>query len=137
MSEDLPDDDNKLEQLREEFPRVFRQLRNFECDDGWYQLVRKLAAHAEELARDAGLDPESDTWPHAAQVKEKFGGLRFYLEGGTPEIHGKFFDMMMAVEQESRTVCERCGALGQVMNDGGYIHTSCALCEVRRKKRKG
>lgn len=126
-----------LENLREEFPRVFRQLRDFECGDGWYQLVRKLAVHAEELAREAGLDPESDTWPHAAQIKEKFGGLRFYLDGGTPEIQHKFFDFMMSVEQESRRICEKCGAPGTVFNDGGYIHTACELCEARRKKKKG
>ncbi len=137
MTEYLPDDDKKLEKLREEFPRVFRQLRNFECGDGWYDLVRKLAAHAEALASEAGLDPESDAWPQAVQVKEKFGGLRFYLAGGTPEIHQKFFDQMMAVEQESRSICERCGAPGQVINDGGYVHTNCELCEARRKKKKG
>lgn len=125
-----------LEQLRDEFPRVFRQ-RGFECGDGWHQLVRKLAMHAEELAREARLDPDSDTWPHAVQVKEKFGGLRFYLGGGTEEIHRKFFDLMMAVEQESRSICEQCGAPGEVINDGGYVHTSCELCEARRKKKKG
>lgn len=45
--------------------------------------------------------------PVAVQVKEKFGGLRFYVSGGT-EAHQ---DMINMVEALSYRVCEECGSM--------------------------
>lgn len=60
--------------------------------------------------------------PVAAQVKEKFGGLRFYVDNATPA-HDQLirFAEMMA----SRT-CEDCGAPGQAY-PFGWVRTLCPV----------
>ena len=58
----------------------------------------------------------------AIQVKEKFGGLRFYFSGGDDYIDG----VVNMAETMSYRTCEECGASG---NSEGYIQT---LCEEHR-----
>ena len=56
----------------------------------------------------------------AAQVKEKFGGLRFYVDGGDDWVYGA---ISMAESMSYRT-CEVCGAPG-VTRGEGWIRTTC------------
>ena len=62
----------------------------------------------------------------AEQVKEKFGGLRFYFRGGDEVIHN-YVDF---AEHLSYSTCEQCGKPGEVYSDG-WIQT---LCKVHAKK---
>lgn len=62
----------------------------------------------------------------AAQVKEKFGTLRFYYDGGDSVIEG----MVYMAESMSGVTCEVCGAPGTT-GGSGYISTKC---EVHKKK---
>jgi len=64
----------------------------------------------------------------ATQVKEKYGTLRFYYNGGDDYISG-LVDMAVSV---SSIMCEECGDLGRV-RDGGWIRT---LCDEHAKDRK-
>ncbi len=61
--------------------------------------------------------------PKAAQVKEKFGGLRFYMTCGSDEI----FDLISEAEALSYKTCEECGKPGEE-RDTGWIHTHCDNC---------
>lgn len=76
---------------------------------GWSPLVKE--------AYDLLLDGACIT-----QVKEKFGGLRFYYEDVVdhPEID--------AIEERSFEVCEDCGSGGQIHRLGGWMLTLCASC---------
>lgn len=56
----------------------------------------------------------------AVQVKEKFGGLRFYYDGGDELIRGA---VSMAEAMSYRT-CDVCGAPGTPNHDG-WISTRC------------
>lgn len=56
----------------------------------------------------------------ATQIKEKFGGLRFYYNGGDSFIGGV---VAMAEEMSYRT-CEECGAPGKE-STSGWIRTLC------------
>ena len=62
------------------------------------------------------------------QVKEKFGGLRFYINGGTAEYNR----IVHRCESESFKVCESCGEPGAPMtpdgNPHGWIKTVCPAC---------
>lgn len=61
--------------------------------------VEKLAeAEKEFMLAQANI-------PVATQVKEKFGGLRFYVSGGDETTH----NMISMVEALSYRVCEECG----------------------------
>ena len=88
--------------------------------DGWVPLLDKLL---EELCL-LGLDPSKDI----AQIKEKFGGLRFYLD---VQPNGAE-DLIRKAEIESYSICEVCGAPGCLM-DGGWLKT---LCEKHAEGRK-
>jgi hypothetical protein len=56
----------------------------------------------------------------ASQVKEKYGGLRFYYSGGDEIIEA----YVHVAEMISERTCEVCGAPGK-MQDGGWIVTRC------------
>ena len=80
----------------------------FECRDGWFDLIWQLSEKIEAQARKEGLEPGSALWPRAVQVKEKFGGLRFYIDNGSEAIQ----DLIEAAETESLCTCEDCGLPG-------------------------
>jgi hypothetical protein len=54
----------------------------------------------------------------AIQVKEKFGGLRFYYNGGDEKIEG----MVRLAEAMSKCTCEGCGNPGKP-NEMDWITT--------------
>ena len=56
----------------------------------------------------------------ATQIKEKFGTLRFYYQGGDDYIRG--LDSM--AESMSARICEDCGKPGK-RTSGGWIRTLC------------
>lgn len=55
------------------------------------------------------------------QIKEKFGGLRFYVMQGSDEL----FDAINAAEEESLKLCELCGEPGSLRKTGGWLRTLC------------
>ena len=62
------------------------------------------------------------------QVKEKFGGLRFYIEAGSEEIHQR----ILQAERRSYLTCEECGRPG-LPNREGWIRTLCEECRTAWK----
>lgn len=78
---------------------------------------------------------EFKSWtPRAAQVKEKFGGLRFYMEGSTDEID----KIIRKAESKCWETCEICGTEEDVaLRTGGWMRTLCLECFVTvRAKRE-
>lgn len=72
--------------------------------------------------------------PRAAQVKEKFGGLRFYMTSGDDEI----YQAISEAETLSHYTCEECGNHGK-KRDLAWIRTLCDNCyneweEIRKKE---
>ena len=64
------------------------------------------------------LDPVSQVV--AVQIKEKFGTLRFYYNGGDETIQG----MVRMAESMSAVTCETCGSPGKLRR-GGWLQTLC------------
>lgn len=99
-------------------------------DDGWLQLLHDCI---EELIV-AGWDKQT------TQIKEKFGGLRFYINTGTDEI----YNIISKYEKLSYETCEVCGEHGELRDDcgwngGRWYKTMCnkdyqKLKEERQKK---
>lgn len=91
--------------------------------EGWYQLVLDLDHDLAEL------DPHYELH----QVKEKFGGLRYYAEMSSEgwevstEDQRKLFNQLISdAESLSYRTCETCGAPGQVRQSGNYwVFTAC------------
>ena len=117
--------------LYETYPNLYRQHSlpmtetcmcwNFECGDGWFDIIRDLS---EVLTK---LDAELGTKTEAVQVKEKFGSLRFYVSGGT-ELHDEAIN---DAECQSADTCEVCGKPG-TLRRGGWLVTLCDECDNKK-----
>jgi len=95
----------------------------FECDSGWYQLIKDLIVDLIEL----GWNKE------VCQVKEKFGGLRFYINEGSDEMHAR----ISKAEDLSYQTCEVTGKPGLLRTDIGWWTTLCEEEYIKRlEKRK-
>jgi hypothetical protein len=68
---------------------------------------------------------------YVTQVKEKWGGLRFYVGSANEE----FFDLIDAAEEESYMICEECGEPGKLREDLGWILTLCDEHYEQRKRK--
>lgn len=79
---------------------------------GWRPLVMPLI----ELCQKHGVNIH--------QVKEKFGGLRFYVGFAPEEIH----TAIGIAEARSTETCEDCGAPGWQHSIRGWLRTLCAKC---------
>ena len=75
---------------------------------------------ASYIKREEREVPELVEQVVATQIKEKFGTLRFYYDGGDDYIHG--LDSM-AASMTSR-ICEECGKPGKI-REGGWLKTLC------------
>lgn len=64
------------------------------------------------------------------QVKEKFGGLRFYFQGGDEFCRG-LCDM---AEEWASCTCEICGERGTA-RPGGWVKSLCDVHEAERQQR--
>jgi hypothetical protein len=70
----------------------------------------------------AKLDEETAKVPVAVQVKEKFGGLRFYVQAATD----KHYNYISFAESMSYRTCEVCGAAGKRYTSGWHR----TLCDI-------
>lgn len=146
--------EDKNNTLTAKFPKLFTGFQRpddngyypfwFECSDGWYDLIHELARdiqsyvdHQEESYSwkvergDAKEEDRPDYQVRAVQVKQKFGGLRFYINGGNDYIDG----MITFAESMSMKICEHCGNPGRTCGKG-WIYTFCEPCEVLDNKRR-
>jgi len=94
----------------------FKSWRARCVNTGWYTLLYKLC-----LAIDQELDNIDRRQFEVVQVKQKFGGLRFYVHGSSEAIH----ELINKAEAESFKTCEVCGNKGRI-RPGGWIMTLCA-----------
>jgi len=86
------------------------------CDEGWFELIAGLIR---ELI-DAGWTRE------ISQIKEKFGGLRFYAEG----LPDNGMDIIIKYMKRSFEICECCGSTDKVKLCGyRWLKTLCEECE--------
>ena len=90
----------------------------FNCDSGWNIIIKNLIEDLIELGWDKKI----------VQVKEKFGGLRFYVVSGSDEI----YDRISTAEKESYETCETCGEKGELRLVGWYK----TLCNKHHEERK-
>lgn len=92
----------------------------FDCGDGWYQIIDDLCKQMQDHCD--GI-PSAHTCRQviAVQVKEKYGGLRFYVHGGC-----EFIDQMIhEAMKKSQETCEICGQPGTINHDKGWLSCRC------------
>jgi hypothetical protein len=62
-----------------------------------------------------------------AQIKEKFGGLRYYTNGINRLYADEVYELISEYEDKSYVTCEDCGDVGKVRQTG-WISTLCNSC---------
>lgn len=116
---------------KDESMRVSLLCFGFEYGDGWFDLTWELSEKLENLIKEwlpKNLE-HIDYHPRAAQMKEKFGVLTFYMTSYTDEMTEVIHEYM----KKSKYVCENCGKEGKI-RAGGYILTLCDECATLRSK---
>lgn len=83
----------------------------FSVGDGWIPHIQELIEKCIELGWDKEI----------CQVKEKFGGLRFYTNIASEDV----FDLISEYESKSYHMCEECGKKGELRKDKGWWRTLC------------
>lgn len=120
--------------LKERFPNMFSQpYGGVAVGKGWWPIIESLCAN---------IQSHTDWWNKnhekhpvveqvvVEQIKEKFGGLRFYYEGGDDQISG----MVRMAEAWASHACEECGAPG-TLGGKGWIRTLCPVHRVEADAR--
>lgn len=127
------------DKLCSEFPKLYADrflsptetcmYFGFEVGDGWFDLIYECSAKLEAI-NNTITDPTQ--YIKAAQVKEKFGGLRFYIDHGTTDA----FKIIEEAEAKSDVTCEDCGKPGNSKGSRGWITTLCAEHREEDNKRR-
>jgi hypothetical protein len=87
--------------------------------------------NAEEIMKDGVVIPPEVPQVIIAQVKEKFGTLRFYYDGGDDYISG----LVAMAEGMTAVTCEECGDIGEGRH-GGWVRTLCDEHEAEYQARR-
>jgi hypothetical protein len=106
-----------------EAPRPARDINYWvNCvGEGWRPLVRGLDANLRDIAPEYVI----------RQVKEKFGGLRYYIDAFAGDAD-EGDRLVRTAEELSFKICEDCGMAGERCKVNGFwIRTLCPLCQKR------
>lgn len=138
--------EQQFEELAKRWPDLFQKSGDFEFSigGGWFDIVDVLCgflSHDIETAKrrlkyamenpnakfnqpiyelEKNVADALEALPTMVQVKEKFGTMRFYVDGGTAEMHNY---ISFAEAMTSRT-CEVCGDPGK-SRQGRWIKVLC------------
>ena len=101
----------------------------FGCEhgDGWYVIIENLLSVIENhlVNKNRGKTDKEDIMVVTVdQIKEKFGGLRFYFSGGDEYVSGA----VSMAENISYHICEHCGSTKNVTQTKGWIKSLCEEC---------
>lgn len=88
----------------------------FECGDGWFDLIYNLSECISSYVESNNVAPVE-----VIQVKEKYGSLRFYYNGGNDIVMG----MVWLAEWLSQVTCEICGAKGEIDESASWYRCRC------------
>jgi hypothetical protein len=129
--------------MEEKYPKMLAdKYGGFAIGKGWWVIVDKLMGqiqwHIDGSVKNNKWDLENDKTDvrpiipqvTVAQIKEKFGGLRFYYDGGDEYIHG----LVSMAESWASIACEECGGTGE-RRSGGWVRTLCDKHEAEHQEK--
>jgi hypothetical protein len=96
----------------------------FCCADGWFDLLYDLCERLEPLVNELNYRLSPSDRFEVVQVKQKFGGLRFYVNHRCDGIDAEIEKAQM----DSLHTCEHCGAVGTLRNRHRFIVILCDAC---------
>jgi hypothetical protein len=117
--------------MESRFPKMYGgKYGGFAIGKGWYPLIEQLSAVIQNHIDNKQKRGEDCPQVIVEQVKEKFGTLRFYYQGGDEFISGAVW----LAESMTGHLCEECGGLGTTRG-GGWVRTLCDVHETERQAR--
>ncbi len=133
MSDFIDNHPDTLDKLIEQYPIVFKHLDKTDYHNlpsGWYKIVDRLCSELSAILEEAlEVNPESPDEPlfSVLQVKEKFGGLRFYYMMNTKddELYKRIQTAVDTAEDTSYSTCQITGNIGALCKDGSHYMTLC------------
>jgi hypothetical protein len=119
------------QRLEKSYPKMYEgKYGGFAVGKGWYPIIERLSSSIQQHIEFANKKEEVCPQVVVMQVKEKFGGLRFYYEGGDDYVHG----LVSMAESWADIACEVCGGIGK-RRSGGWVRTLCDVHEAERNAR--
>lgn len=126
---------SKLEELILKYPKIFEQYEGnpsmvnwLDLPEGWISVVDKLCEAIQSYIDNVTRYTEGKTYKTpqvtCTQMKEKFGGLRFYVNGGDNHTDG----MIYMAEHLCSLTCQKCGSEKNIGQTKGWIATLCEEC---------
>lgn len=82
---------------------------------GWHKIIKDLDSKLQKTDPDYCID----------QIKEKFGGLRFY----TSCLSAAGDEAVEEAEKLAAKTCEECGCEAERQNLNGWLKTVCNQCK--------
>lgn len=104
------------QRLIHEFTDLFSEAFDVSLPEGWYEITREAC---DAIVR---VDPTA----RVAQLKEKFGGVRMYMNKSAHTTH----TVIQELEIRSVRTCQKCGAEGKRTQKKWLVAT---LCEEHAK----
>lgn len=125
-----------FEEFKQKFPILFKNLEYMNVPEGWKDLVNDLCM---DLIRCEALYQVPQYEPVVfAQIKEKYGGLRVYYDGGfmndDPQHVEPIINTIRTYEDMSLKTCSVCGIRNDVKLKSirGWMLTCCNTCEQNK-----
>lgn len=124
------------EEMQEHFPKTYPkifegQYGGIAVGAGWFNILNNACGLIQSYINWKNRESQVVPQVVAEQVKEKFGGLRFYVSGGDSYTSG----VIAMAEEMSMSTCEECGAVGQ-RGGTGWISTLCPTHRQEREQRR-
>lgn len=122
--------------LIKKYPLLFSQVKQqgaikncmyfgVSVNRGWYNLIDRVCSEIYRYCLENNVDI-----PSFAQIKEKFGLLRIYMNGYDEEIDRIISNASIA----SYFICEDCGTTRDVSCYGTWILTLCSKCRKKHNR---
>ena len=107
--------------LKKKFPELYPADLSFDCNDGWFRTLLWLSRYLQMYITQQNEMAKSNPQYYlpvkqivAKQIKQKFGTLRFYSDGGNQHTQ----TVIDYVQFISGYICEQTGTT----DDVGYNH---------------
>lgn len=94
---------------------ILQPWRSVDCGPGWFPLLADLDRDLRKVYPDYRV----------VQVKEKFGGLRFYIDAVPEGVYDRLAARIREAEALAAVTCERCGAAGSLRQRRHWWRTLC------------
>ncbi len=107
-TERLGDFKDILSRFQSGFPAII------DCEHGWNEIIANCHQELKTIDDEYTI----------AQIKEKFGTLKYYFSSSNPSLYKQMCGVVSKYEKMSSSTCELCGSPGATRNSG-YIKTLC------------